>query len=75
MDHKAAKAEAKMKQVLQGHLEIDRANGVATFTCGSFRILRVTHLPDPIPPNYSIDIVALPALTSYTPMEQQTEEV
>lgn len=49
-------------------LQIDRDNGVITVMSHGVRILRVTHLPDPIPANTSIDIVALPALTSYTPL-------
>ena len=32
MDYEAAKAEAKSKQILKGHLEIDLANGTATFS-------------------------------------------
>lgn len=52
-----------------GRLWIDTDNGVATFTTrDGTRILRITHLPDPAPQNVSIDIVALQALTSYTPL-------
>ena len=75
MDHEAVKAEAKTKQILKGHLEIDLANGTATFTSGGFRVLRITHLPDPVPQNVSIDIVALPALTSYTPIRVEVKHV
>lgn len=46
--------------------QIDRDNGVITVTSHGIRLLRITHLPDPIPANTSIDIVSLPALTSYT---------
>jgi hypothetical protein len=74
MDHEADKAAAKSRQILKGHLEIDLHNGVATFMSGGFRILRITHLPDPIPPNVSIDIVAVEALTSYTPLQELSQD-
>lgn len=73
-------------QEYEGVLRIDPDEGIAIFTTNatfglksrelkpSIRILRITHLPDPIPPNYSIDIVALPALTSYTPIESEWRE-
>jgi hypothetical protein len=51
----------------QGTLVIDHSNGIAIFhNQDGARILRVTHLPDPIPVNTIIDLVSLPALTSYT---------
>ena len=50
----------------QGTLDIDRANGVVTFTFNGRRLLRITHLREPIPAGKSIDLVALDALTSYT---------
>jgi hypothetical protein len=33
-------------------------------------ILRVSHLREPIPDNVIIDIVSLPNLTSYTPLQE-----
>jgi hypothetical protein len=70
MDHEANKAAAKSRQILKGHLEIDLDNGVATFTSGGIRVLRITHLPDPIPKGMSIDVTAISQLTSYTPMHE-----
>jgi hypothetical protein len=65
----------KITEAYQGELEIDYKNGVVTFKTrvGRIRLLRVTHLPDPIPAGMSIDLVALPALTSYTPQELEPE--
>lgn len=54
---------------LFGRLIVDRDNGVITFEVEGVRLLRITHLPDPIPAGTSIDLVALPALTSYTPLQ------
>jgi len=51
-----------------GTLDIDHVNGVVTFTFNGRRLLRITHLPDPIPAGKTIDLVALEALTSYTPI-------
>jgi hypothetical protein len=56
-------------------LEIDQDTGIATFTTrglvhGSpIRVLRVTHLPVPVPEGVSIDLVAIRNVTSYTPLE------
>ena len=62
------------ENVHEGALYIDTNNGVISFLdkAGN-RLLRVTHLPDPIPANTSIDIVSIPALTSYTPLTQASE--
>jgi hypothetical protein len=55
---------------MNGELRIDLINGVITFHDGwNMMILRVTHLPEPIPSNVLIDIVALSNLTSYTPLQ------
>ena len=48
--------------------QIDRDNGVITVTSHGVRLLRITHLPDPVPQDVSIDIVAIENLTSYTPI-------
>src|SRR5580765_9078360 len=57
---------------LNGVLRIDRLNGLITFSDGWHRVtLRITHLPEPIPDNVMIDIVALKNLTSYTPLQSQ----
>src|SRR5580765_3965944 len=57
---------------LNGVLRIDRLNGLIIFNDGWNRtILRVSHLPEPIPDNVMIDIVALKNLTSYTPLQSQ----
>jgi hypothetical protein len=52
-----------------GELHIDLINGTATFRdhFGAI-ILRVTHLPTPVPSNVSIDLVAIRNVTSYTPI-------
>lgn len=56
--------------IMNGELRIDNVNGVATFTDGwGAVILRVTHLREPVPANTKIDLVALDALTSYTPVQ------
>lgn len=58
----------------QGELDIDARNGVITFTTkNGQRLLRITHLPDPIPAGTTIDLVALEALTSYTKIEWYQE--
>jgi hypothetical protein len=54
---------------LSGQLIVDRDNGVIIFEAEGVRLLRITHLPDPIPDGISIDLVALPALTSYNPVD------
>jgi hypothetical protein len=59
---------------LSGQLVVDRENGVITFYVEGVRILRITHLPDPIPNGVTIDLVALPALTSYTPMQTEASQ-
>jgi hypothetical protein len=62
-------------QQYEGTLEIDQDTGIATFTTrglvhGSLiRVLRVTHLPTPVPEGVSIDLVAIRNVTSYTPLE------
>lgn len=63
------KSDGVVRDCFRGELQIDRANGVIEFHTwnGQVRLLRITHLPDPIPPGTSIDLVALKALTSYTP--------
>lgn len=66
--------------IMQGNytnclFQIDRDNGVITVSSHGIRLLRITHLPDPVPQNVSIDIVALPALTSYTPIRVEVKHV
>jgi hypothetical protein len=56
-------------KIYNGQLKIDYDNGTVDFEWHNIRLLRVTHLPDPVPDNVSIDLVALPALTSYTTIE------
>jgi hypothetical protein len=63
----------KNSNVYEGALYIDTDKGVITFLSKEGqRILRVTHLPTPIPDNVMIDMVSLPNLKSYTPL-QHTE--
>lgn len=55
--------------MMNGELIIDHENGVATFKDGWGRtILRVTHLPTPVPLDVGIDLVAIRNVTSYTPL-------
>lgn len=58
-------SEIGNKITYSGELSIDYDNGIITFTSQDTRILRVTHLPLPI--GVTIDMVALPELTSYGP--------
>jgi hypothetical protein len=74
MNVEAAKAKDKSRVTYQGVLEIDYDNGTIIFTSGGIRVFRVTHLREPIPKGVSIDIVALDALTSYTPMEVEAPD-
>jgi hypothetical protein len=60
-------SELGSKTTWIGELEIDHDNGVITFTASGVRILRVTHLPEPLPLGVIVDMVALPELTSYGP--------
>jgi hypothetical protein len=70
---KARREEAKSMVIYNGQLKIHYNNGTIDFESGGIRVLRVTHLPDPIPAGSSINLVALPALTSYTPQELEPE--
>lgn len=55
---------------MNGMLRIDLLNGLVTFHDGWNRVvLRVTHLPEPVPQDVLIDITALNNLTSYTPLQ------
>jgi hypothetical protein len=55
---------------MNGELRIDQLNGLITFSDGWHRmVLRVSHLPEPVPADVMIDIVALINLTSYTPLQ------
>ena len=57
--------------IIDGELHIDTENGVITFkNAWNDTILRVTHLREPIPANVMIDLVSLPNLTSYTPIQE-----
>ena len=61
-----------MPENSRGHLSIDADNGTAEFRDGHGNtILRVTHLPTPVPPDVMIDLVAIRNLTSYTPISPQ----
>jgi hypothetical protein len=56
-----------MPENSRGHLFIDQDKGQVEFKDAHDRvILRVTHLPTPIPPNVMIDLVAIRNVTSYT---------
>jgi hypothetical protein len=50
-----------------GTLEINPEEGTIKFIQYGTIILNITHLRTPIPPNMTIELVALPALTSYQP--------
>lgn len=55
---------------MNGMLRIDLLNGLVTFHDGWHRVvLRVSHLPEPVPAEVLIDVVALNNLTSYTPLQ------
>lgn len=55
----------------EGTLYIDPDNGVVKFeTRTGVRLLRVTHLLEPIPTDSAIDLVAISNVTSYTPLTQ-----
>lgn len=56
----------------QGTLYINPEAGTATFMTGEGAvILRVTHLPTPVPAQVNIDMVAINQVTSYTPLTNQ----
>lgn len=56
--------------VTDGQLYIDTDLGTLTFIdTDSSLILRVTHLPTPIPDDVMIDLVAVHHITSYTPLQ------
>lgn len=60
--------------VMNGNLVIDNVNGTAEFNDGwGQTIIRVTHLPTPIPHNILIDLVAIRNVTSYTPIQEQEQ--
>lgn len=59
-----------MEQYYEGHLHINPDDGVIFFMSKEgHRILRVTHLPTPIPDHMAIDLVAISNVTSYTPLQ------
>ena len=60
---------SKDEYAYDGRLWIDHINGTVVFTSGGVKILRVSHLREPIPDGVMIDIVALDNLTSYTPIQ------
>jgi hypothetical protein len=49
----------------EGTLEIDHETGTARFIQSGVPLLNITHLTTPVPFGRIIEIVALPALTSY----------
>lgn len=58
----------------KGYLTIDLDEGIAIFMAEDsegrqYRMLRVTHLPKPIPVDFTIDVVAIRNVTSYTQIE------
>ena len=58
---------ANYGNVHEGALYIDVERGVVSFIDkNGGRLLRVTHLPTPIPPGMAIDVVAIQQVTSYT---------
>lgn len=57
-----------MEHYYNGILHVDTDKGIATFVHDKGRLLRVTHLPTPIPDDASIDVVAIGNITSYTPL-------
>jgi hypothetical protein len=59
-------SEAKVVRY-SGELIIDHENGTIQFLQYGSTLLNITHLAVPVPINRSIEIVALPALTSYNP--------
>lgn len=65
--HEEEKERAKSMVIYNGQLKIHYENGTIDFESGGIRVLRITHLPTPIPPGASIDIVAIRNVTSYTP--------
>jgi hypothetical protein len=59
---------------MNGDLTINTLAGTAEFRDGwGQTILRVTHLPTPVPPNVMIDLVAIRNVTSYTPITIQPD--
>lgn len=64
------KSNGNVKHGYRGELQIDHKNGVIEFFTWDrqVRLLRITHLPEPIPAGTYVDLVALEALTSYTPV-------
>ena len=59
------------KTSMNGELTIDNLNGIILFKDGwGATILRITHLPTPVPGNVMIDMTAIAQVTSYTPIEQ-----
>lgn len=58
-----------------GLLQIDRENGIITFSSQGITILRITHLPTPIPTNVVIDVVAVNKLTGYIPSYRPSEYI
>jgi hypothetical protein len=55
-----------LDNTVEGALYIDAKNGVITFLDrDGNRLLRVTHLPTPIPPNVMVDVTAIRNVTSY----------
>lgn len=69
--------EAKRKlgesKTFNGKLRIDFDEGMIIFTDGVI-LIRITHLRTPLPHDGIIDIVALAALTSYTPGHHSDEQ-
>ena len=60
--------------VIDGRLMIDFDAGTIIFTNEGVVMLRITHLKPPLPHDGIIDIVALAALTSYTPGHHSDEQ-
>lgn len=63
--------DTEYDNVYEGALYIDTEKGVVSFlTKDGHRLLRITHLPTPIPAGIGIDLVSILNLTSYTPIVQ-----
>lgn len=66
----------KNPEHIDGELTIDHETGTITFkTALDIRLLRITHLPTPIPDNVMIDLVAIKNVTSYTPLSGKSINV
>jgi hypothetical protein len=64
------------ENIHEGALYIDREQGVISFLDNDGnRLLRITHLPTPVPPNIMVDVTAIRNLTSYTPIRSEDDSL